>query len=138
MIDVAPLLVNLSDREELLPTTTLPKLRLVGEAANAPGATPVPVSGIVNVGFEASEVMVTVPLTLPPVVGAKETVNVVFCEAFSVKGVVIPLSLNPVPVMLACETLTAELPLLVRVTVTDAVEPVSTLPKASLAGLSAS
>lgn len=90
----------MSVNDELLPTTTLPKLRLVGVAVSAPGATPVPVSGIVNVEFEASEVIVTVPVALPPVVGAKETVNVVFCDGFRVSGVVIPLSLNPVPLML--------------------------------------
>ena len=101
MIDVAPVLVSLSVRDELLPTTTLPKLTLVGLAVIAPGATPVPERGIVNVGFVAFEVIVTVPLALPPVVGAKETVNVVFCDAFNVRGVVIPLSLNPDPVMLA-------------------------------------
>jgi len=138
VIEVAPVLVSLSVNVKLLPTRMLPKLRLVGVEVNAPGATPVPVRAIVKLEFDASEVIVTVPVTLPPVVGANETVKVVFCDGFTVSGVVIPLSLNPVPLMLACETLTAVPPLLVRVTVTDAVEPVSTLPKASLAGFSAS
>ena len=138
VIEVAPVLVSLSVKVELLPTTILPKLRLVGVAVNAPGATPVPVSAIVNVGFEALDVIVTVPVRAPLVVGANETVNVVFCDGFTVSGVVIPLSLNPVPLMLACETLTAVPPVLLRVTVTAAVEPVSTFPKSSLAGLSAS
>ena len=138
VIGVAPVLVSVSVNNELLPITTLPKLRLVGAAVRAPGASPVPDKDIVSVGFDAFELMVTVPLALPPVVGANETVNVVFCDGFRVRGVVIPLSWNPVPLMLACETPTAVPPVLVRVTPTEAVEPVSTLPKASLDGLSES
>ena len=49
-----------------------------------------------------------------------------------------PLSVNPVPLMLACDTLTAVPPVLVSVTVADCVVPVVTLPNASLVGLSES
>jgi len=138
VIGVAPVLVSVSVNEELLPITTLPKLRLVGAAVKAPGARPVPDKDIVKVGFDAFDVIVTVPVALPPAVGAKETVNVVFWAGFSVSGVVMPLSWNPAPLMLACETLTAVPPVFVRVTPMDAVEPTSTLPKASLDGLSES
>jgi hypothetical protein len=85
-------LVTVSDRDCLLPTVTSPKLRLLGFDPRAPTASPVPDSGMVRVGFEASEVTVTVPLVLPLVCGAKATVRVVLCEALSVSGVVIPLS----------------------------------------------
>jgi hypothetical protein len=72
---------------------TLPKLRLVGFAASDPTAAfPVPVSDIVNAGFEAFEVRVTVPLAAPLVRGANVTVKVVLWDAFRVNGVVIPLS----------------------------------------------
>jgi len=135
VIGVAPVFVSVSANEELFPITMLPKLKLVGVAVKAPGARPVPDKDIVRVGFDAFEVMVTVPLALPPAVGAKETVNDVFCAGFSVSGVVMPLSWNPVPLMLACDTLTAVPPVLVRVTLTEAVEPTSTLPNASLDGL---
>jgi len=42
----------------LLPTVTLPKLRLVGFDPSVPGATPVPDKGIVRVGLDAFEVIV--------------------------------------------------------------------------------
>ena len=84
--------VTVSDNVCLLPTVTLPKLRLVGFDPSAPGATPVPLKGTVSVGLEPSEVIVTLPLALPLVVGANVTLNVVDCEAFRVRGVLIPLS----------------------------------------------
>ena len=78
------MLVKVSVSDELLPRITLPKLRLVGAAVNAPGASPVPDKDIVKVGFDAFDVIVTVPLALPPAVGAKATLKVVFCAGFSV------------------------------------------------------
>ena len=87
-----PVLVTVSDRVCLLPTVTLPKLRLVGFDPNVPAVTPVPDNAIVSVGLEPSEVIVTVPLALPLVCGENFTVNVVLCEALRVRGVVIPLS----------------------------------------------
>lgn len=49
-----------------------------------------------------------------------------------------PLNANPVPLMLACETLTEVPPVFVSVTVADFVVPSVTLPKASLVGFSVS
>lgn len=72
-----PVLVTVSDRDCLLLTCTLPKLRLVGFAPNAPSANPVPDNGSDSVGLGASEVMVTVPLRLPAACGANVAVNVV-------------------------------------------------------------
>lgn len=77
----------------------MPKLRLVGLAANAPGLTPVPDTGIVNVGFVAVEAMVMFPLTAPDAVGANATVKVAPCPPLSVNGVAIPLTLRPLPVI---------------------------------------
>src|ERR1700674_1920433 len=87
-----PALVTVSDKDCLLPTITLPKLRLVGFDPTAPGATPVPDTPNVIEGFEASALIVTVPVALPLACGSKATVNVVLWEALSVNGVVIPLS----------------------------------------------
>ena len=42
---VPPVLLNVSESVPLLPTWTLPKARLVGDAARTPGDTPVPDSG---------------------------------------------------------------------------------------------
>ena len=54
------------------------------------------------------------------------------------RGVVIPLNVKPVPLMLACETLTAVPPVFVKVMLAGCVEPVTTLPNASLDGFSES
>jgi len=69
----------------------------VGLAPSDPAVTPFPDNGIVRVGFEALDVMVTLPVTLPAADGANETVKVVLCPAVKVTGVVIPLKLNPLP-----------------------------------------
>ena len=66
-------------------------------APSAPGVTPVPETVMDSEGFTASEVMATLPLEVPVVVGAKVMVKVVFAEAFNASGVAIPLSLNPPP-----------------------------------------
>ena len=94
-----PVLVTVSDRDWLLPTVTFPKLRLVGFDPSVPCATPVPVTGIVRVGLDAVEVMVTLPLALAADWGANATLNVALCPAVRVSGVEIPLRLKPVPVI---------------------------------------
>jgi hypothetical protein len=96
---VLPVFVMVSETVPVLPTFTLPTLRLVGLAASAPGVTPVPDTGIVNVGFVAVEVIVRLPLTAPDVVGANATVKVAPCPPLSVNGVAIPLTLRPPPVI---------------------------------------
>jgi hypothetical protein len=70
-----PVLVSVSDKFVLLPTWTLPNATVVGFAASAPGVTPVPESGMLKLGFEPFEVMVTLPLAAPLAVGLKSTVN---------------------------------------------------------------
>ena len=94
---VLPVFVTVSDRVWVCAICTLPKLRLVGFAPSAPAVTPVPDRGIFNVGFDAVEVMATLPLTAPAAVGVNETLKLVLCPAVSVTGVVIPLRLNPDP-----------------------------------------
>ena len=47
--------VTVSDRDWLLPTVTLPKLRLLGLDPSAPGATPVPHNGMLRLGLDAVE-----------------------------------------------------------------------------------
>jgi hypothetical protein len=70
-----PELVKVSESVWLLPTCTLPKLRLVAVAVSDPGVTPVPESGILNVGFDALLVTERLPLADPPVVGVKVTLK---------------------------------------------------------------
>jgi hypothetical protein len=116
---VPPVFVSVSVVAGSAPTVTLPKLMLLKLSPKTPGLTPFPDTPIVSVGFEPFEVMVTVPLAAPVDCGAKPTVKVVLCDALRVNGVVRPLRVNPVPLMLACEMLTLEPPVLVRVTVDD-------------------
>jgi len=94
-----PVFVTVSDSDWLLPTVTLPKFRLVGLDPAVPTATPVPASGTESVEFEPVEVTVTVPLALPEAAGTNLTVKVVLCPEVSVTGVVIPVELNPVPLV---------------------------------------
>jgi len=94
---VPPVFVTVSERVFLTPTCTLPKLRLVGFDPRAPAASPVPDSGMVNVGFEAFEVTVTLPVTALAEVGVNETLKLVLWPAASVTGTLVPLRLNPDP-----------------------------------------
>lgn len=97
-VTFAPLAVRLPDAVPLVPTTTLPRPSVVGVTVSCPGAAvPVPDSGIVSVGLDAFEVIVTSPLALAAVCGANVTVKLVLCPAVRVTGAVIPVKLNPVP-----------------------------------------
>lgn len=60
----------------LLPTCTVPKPRLVGATAKAPGATAVPVIATSTLPLDALDTIARFPVTLPADVGAKVTWNV--------------------------------------------------------------
>ena len=94
-----PLLVTFSARTRLFPTVTLPKLRLAGTGVKSPGEIPVPVKGMDSEGFEASEVIVMLPLALPADAGVKSTLKLALWPEVSVTGAVIPLKVNPVPLI---------------------------------------
>jgi hypothetical protein len=97
MVTLAPVAVKVPEPDPLVPTTTLPSARVVGETPNWPAVVvPVPESGMLSDGFEASEVTVTVPLALVADVGLNTTWKLVFWPDASVMGVVTPLRLNPV------------------------------------------
>ena len=83
----------------MLPTVTLPKLRLVGFDPSTPAAIPVPDNGMVSVELEALDVMVTLPLALAAVCAANVTVKLALCPDVSVTGAVIPVRVNPVPLI---------------------------------------
>jgi len=119
-VTLAPLAVSLPVPELLSPTVTLPRLRVAGEALSVPtAAVPVPDKDTVNRGFEALEVTVTFPLAVPVVLGANFTVKVTLCPAPRVKEELMPLSVNPVPLMDTLETETLEPPLFVMVPESD-------------------
>jgi hypothetical protein len=54
---------------------------------------------MVSVGFEALEVSVRLPLAPPADDGVNETLKLVLCPEVSVTGVVIPVKLNPDPLI---------------------------------------
>jgi hypothetical protein len=135
---VLPVFVRVSDRAWVCAICTLPKLRLVGFAPSAPAATPVPDRGIFKVGFEAVEVMATLPLTAPAAVGVNETLKLVLCPAVSVSGVVMPLRLNPDPLAVAAEIVMLEPPVFVKVSDKVCLTPTAALPKLRLVGFAPS
>ena len=108
-----PEFVKVTGTDPLLPTSRLPKLMLDGFAERAP-CVPVPVKA--TVGSDALLVIETLPEAFPVVVGAYTTVKFVPCPAVRVRGVVIPVTLNPVPLTLTCVTVALVFPVLVKVT----------------------
>ena len=72
----APLAIRLPLSDELDPTTTLPKLRLVGDTANWPAVVPVPETAMLSGEFDAFDVTVRFPLAAPVPVGVKVAVKV--------------------------------------------------------------
>ena len=116
---VPPVFVIVSKRDWLLPTVTLPKVRLAGFDPSAPGVTAVPDNGMVRVGFEALDVTVRLPLALPASCGVNVTVKVALWPAASVAGAVIPLWLKLVPLIPTWEMVTLEAPVLVNVSARD-------------------
>jgi len=84
-VTLPPLAVRLPDAVPLVPTTTLPTPKVEGDTVScAAAATPVPDNCITSVGLLPLEVIVTDPVKLPAVWGAKATVKVVLWEAFNV------------------------------------------------------
>jgi hypothetical protein len=134
-VTAVPLAVRLPFRDTLDPTPTLPNLRLVGDTANVPAAVPVPERLMVSGEFEAFETTDTLPLAAPATVGAKVAVNVTLWLAVRVRGRFNPLREKPVPLTLACEMVTDDPPVLVRVSDKFMLLPTWTLPNASVVGL---
>jgi hypothetical protein len=99
------------------------------------GCVPIPLSAMVSGEFGALLAIEMLPLALPAVVGANLAVNDVPCPTLSVTGVAKPLMLKPAPEALADEITTLAVPVFVKVTATDALAPVTRLPKLMLAGL---
>jgi len=95
---------------------------------------PVPLSGTFSVEFPALDVMAKLPVTLPLAVGENFVLKLTLWPAVSVVGKVKPPTLNPEPVVLAAEIVTLVPPELVRVSVSEPLPPVVTLPKPRLEG----
>ena len=113
-----PVLVKVIFCEALLPTATLPKLKLFVLAVNCPtgAVVAVPDNTIVRGEPAASLATVMLPVAFPVTLGANFTASVAFSDAFSVTGAVTPLTLNPLPPALILVIWTAAVPVFVTVT----------------------
>lgn len=110
-----PVTVSVAGRPFVLPTVTLPKLRLAGLTLNCDGDVPIPDRGTVTFEIGELDVRSKLPLAFPLACGAKVTPNVKLCPADNVIGSVNPLSVNPLPVIVSCEMVTALPPEFLRV-----------------------
>jgi len=130
IVTLAMLALSIPDAVPLVPTVTLPNDIVDGVTVNVPsGGTPVPDSGTVTVALEALELIVSVALILPGNWGAKLTANAVLCEGPRVRGVEMPLMLNPVPLIPSLKILTLVPPTLVMVAESEAELLTATPPK---------
>jgi hypothetical protein len=112
----APLAVRLPFSEELDPTTTLPKLRLVGDTAKVPAAVPVPESAILSGEFDAFETIDKLPLAAPALLGVNVAVKVTLWPDVRLTGKPLnPLIEKAAPVTFAAEMATVDPPVFVRV-----------------------
>lgn len=91
---------------------------------------PVPESATVTVGSEALELTVILPLVLAADCGVNRMLNVTLALGVSVRGRFSPLMLNAPTVDAACEMVTLVPPVLVSESVSVALLPTWTLPKA--------
>lgn len=74
-----------------------------------------PDADIVSDGFDASDVIVTVPLADPVELGANVTFALAVAPAASTKGVAIPPTVNPEPLIATWEIVTLAVPVFVIV-----------------------
>src|ERR1700751_1757800 len=103
-----------------LPAFTPVKLKVVGlsERATEP-AVPVPLRATTVGEPGALLAILTLPLKLPVVVGAKSTLNVAVPPGAIVAGALNPLALNALPVTENCEIARAAAPVFVTVKLCD-------------------
>jgi hypothetical protein len=131
-----PLLVSATLSELLLPSFTLPKLRLVVlKPSTLVEAMPVPLSGIASGEDGALLESVIEPEAAPAVVGANTALKVAFRPARIVSGALMPEILNPGPVTPTEEIVKLPVPPLDTVMVCELLVPVETLPNAALEGV---
>lgn len=129
-----PEFLIVADCEPLVEVCTLPKLKLEGVNVSSPGAAAFPEIATVTDGLEALLVITRAPVFVPAVSGAYFTVKLVLCPAASVTGRLGPLTLNPVPLALACEIVTVVPPEFVIVSVRVCVLPICVELNARLEG----
>jgi hypothetical protein len=106
-----PEFVNTMLCELLLPTTTLPKSRLLAlELSNGDDATALPLVEIASGELGALFLNEIEPVTFPAALGANTTLNVALLPAAMLIGSVRPDVLKPAPATLALEIVTLVVP----------------------------
>src|SRR5208337_3029772 len=121
-----PVLVTVIGSDFVWPSTTLPKLKLEGDAVK-PAWAPVPLTLIFAGEFAASLAIVIDPVILPTPVGANEAASVTFCDGLIVVGVATPLVVKPAPTEVTLEIFTSAFPVFVKTICFSADEPVATV-----------
>ena len=115
-------------------TRMLPKEIVPGDTAICGGVVPVAVRDTTVGEFVALLTKEADPLMLPLLCGAKRILTCWLCPAGIVTGNVGAVTLEPDPLAVAEETVTAELPVAVTTTFLVALFPTSTLPNDRLFG----
>jgi hypothetical protein len=134
-----PAFVSVTPCELLLPTTTLPKSRLLALAlSSGVDAMAVPLAEITRGELGASLASETEPVAFPAEVGANTTLNVVFCPGAMLIGRVRPEVPNPAPATLALEIVTLAVPPFCSVIVWELLAPVVTLGNVAVSGVAES
>jgi hypothetical protein len=105
------------------------------EAECTTAVTPVPESVTLAGEFVALLVTVTLPVTLPVAAGANVTVNVAVCPADKISPAGTPLAVKPAPDMLTFETVTLDVPALLKAMLWLPLLDTFTLPKLKLEAL---
>jgi len=113
---------------------TFPRLKLAGVTVSVPAVAPTPVNETLSVGLEAFEVIASVEVSVPAVVGANATDKFTLAPAASEYGKLIPLMLNPEPVVLAAESVRLDPPVFESARVWVWLLPIVTVPRFMLAG----
>jgi hypothetical protein len=132
-----PELISVMFCEELLPTLTLPKFKLVGMMLHC-NCVPVPLNAIVMGEPGASLTIEMLPLALPAEDGVKLAEKPMLWPTLSVIGVAKPAMAKPVPEALADEIVILAVAELVRVIGCNPLLPTATLPKLTLIELAVS
>ena len=113
-------------------------VRLAGCVVIVRGVIPVPLRETAIAELVASLARAMLPESLPGLGGANWSWNAWFCPAAMETEDIPPKTLNPVPVMVACEMVTIPEPVLLKVKVWELLLPTGTFPKLKLVELVAS
>jgi hypothetical protein len=136
---LAPVAVSVPVWDPLFPTVTLPRAMVDGLTLSCPEEDPTadPLKLTFKLGFDAFDVIETLPVKFPEDCGANLTVNDVVCPGLRVIGVLAPETLNPVPVVAMSEMVAFDPPVFCTVSVCVCVLPVITSANDRLTGIAA-